>query len=55
VTHEEELKLQHPVDIQYSLLSCKVESLDNHGLKGLIEQAMKNTHADFHQSFETRV
>lgn len=49
--------MYHPIDVQYSLLSCSLNLLnsDSDKMHELIEQAMTNTHADSHSSFKVQL
>jgi Poly(ADP-ribose) polymerase catalytic domain len=56
VNQEAELRLYHPLDVEYNLLSCQIKKMEEESkLNELIVQAVANTHADSHSQFEVEV
>ena len=44
-----EFNMYHPLDVQYNLMSTRIEVLDpNSKIYEVIETALSNTHADSH-------
>ncbi len=56
VNQEAELRIYNPMDVQYGLLSCKMEKMEtDNKMYEIIQQGVVNTHADSHSQIEVEI